>query len=130
MGGGRGGGMGGGRGAGMGGGRGAGMGGGRGAGMGGGRGAGMGGGGGAGMGGGRGAGMGGGGGGSGRWSAWCRGWGLPAGASNPFGAPADPMSQGATADDLGILKAQAQELGAQLDRIRQRIEEIEKSEDQ
>lgn len=40
------------------------------------------------------------------------------------------MPQGATPDDLGVLRAQAEELGTQLDRIRQRIEEIEKSEGQ
>jgi predicted Fe-Mo cluster-binding NifX family protein len=122
-----GGGMGGGRGGGMGGGRGGGMGGGRGGGMGSGRGGGMGGGRGGGMGGGRGGGMGRG---AGRWSAWCRGWGLPAGAGNPFESPAEPVPFGTSPEDLGSLRAQAEELSAQLDRIRQRIEEIEKSEGQ
>ncbi|MFC1800089.1 DUF5320 domain-containing protein, partial [Candidatus Eisenbacteria bacterium] len=67
---------------------------------------------------------------TGRWSAWCRGWGLPMGGGNPFEASANVMPQGATLDDLGMLKAQAKELGTQLERIRQRIEEIEKSEGQ
>jgi hypothetical protein len=70
------------------------------------------------------------GGGAGRWSAWCRGWGLPAEAANPFEGSGDIMPQGATAEDLGILKAQAKELRIQLDRIRQRIEDIEKSEEE
>jgi hypothetical protein len=68
--------------------------------------------------------------GTGRWSAWCKGWGLPAEAGNPFEAGADVTSRGPTLEDLGVLKAQARELRAQLDRIRQRIEEIEKGEGQ
>jgi predicted Fe-Mo cluster-binding NifX family protein len=87
--------------------------------------------------GGRGAGMGGGRGsgaeirsGTGRWRAWCRGWGLPMDKSSPFDVEGDVMPQGATLEDLGVLKTQAKELRTQLDRIRQRIEEIEKSEGQ
>jgi hypothetical protein len=68
--------------------------------------------------------------GAGRWSAWCRGWGLPPEAGNPFEGGEGGLPEMGTGDDLGMLKAQARELGIQLDRIRRRIEEIEKSEGQ
>lgn len=112
---------------GAGGGMGLGMGGGMGRGMGGGMGGGMGRGGGRGMGRGMGGGMGRGmGGGMGTGFGGVAGWGPGVGSAGGmgmtpgFGWPGNPV------DEIAMLKAQADGLKAQLDRIRQRIEEIEK----
>jgi hypothetical protein len=61
-------------------------------------------------------------------SSWCLGWGLPGGGSGDRPAGLDAVPGGFHGDDLGLLKTLAREMGTQLDRIRQRIEEIEKEE--